>query len=406
MSTVDWDSIADIPMYGRQKGPMTLAELDRFPVLRKEDIARDFPHHWMTPHLRQAMEAKQVEFATSSGTTSDRLQILRPKDWWLDEYRRTYRHMDGLKAFRVGEDAKAILTTAVCSNTTCFLDHPSMEERIRHHTLYLNSTPDPNRWNRDDITRMVDELAQFAPLYLDVDPVYFALFLSKAQEFGIALDFPRPRALTLSYELTPQVCRSFIERHFSTQARNLYGTTETGYLYAEDATGTLQRCPELSYVELLPFAPDQGLYQLLVTSFKNTFMPLLRYDVGDLVKVDLSAEKIQAQSKGDSTPIAYFCGRVRDAIEVAPGRFVTPGEFDRALASRKPDLLLYQATVHDHALLFQYIRPGGEPLRGEDEAALSDVINQLFGPSTTITFARAAAIRPEHSGKFRTLKKE
>lgn len=376
------------------------------PILTKEHIAKGFPENWMTPLLRKALQDREIEFATSSGTTSDRLQILRRKNWWLDEYRRTYRHIPQLEGFLVGEDPKAILTTAICSNAACFLDSPEYEARVHNQTLYLNTTPDPNRWTREDIARIAAELTRFAPVYLDADPIYLALFLHFADRFGIAVSVPALKVLTLSYELVPGLVRTYIEHRLGIPAINLYGTTETGYLFAEAPDGSLRRCPELSRVELSPFMPDQGLYRVLVTSLKNEFMPLLRYDVGDLVKVDMTHQQVRAHGNGDTAPVRYFCGRVRDVVSTPNGAVLSTGDLDAAVTARGPDILFYQAVLRDDGfVLFRYVRGNGESLSREDESRIRDALAEVTAGDFQAEFARATAIAPEHSGKFAVLKR-
>ena len=54
--------------------------------LIKKDIVNDFPKNFGLNEYNQ----EEVEYATTSGTTSNRMEIIRKKGWWAEEYQRTY----------------------------------------------------------------------------------------------------------------------------------------------------------------------------------------------------------------------------------------------------------------------------------------------------------------------------
>lgn len=66
--------ILKLPIYKKQKNKYLL----------KKDIVSDFPHNF------KIVEGGEYEYATTSGTTSDRMEIIRKPNWWYDEYKRTY----------------------------------------------------------------------------------------------------------------------------------------------------------------------------------------------------------------------------------------------------------------------------------------------------------------------------
>ncbi|ACY13854.1 Coenzyme F390 synthetase-like protein [Haliangium ochraceum DSM 14365] len=404
-------ALSEFPIYHELYGDkLSGLELWRdyadLPVLEKQVITSGFPQNWTAPAVRDALQAGALEFAMTSGTTSDRMQVMRKKDWWQDEYRRTYRYNRQMAAFEVGGDRKALLTTAVCSNTACFMDLPTYEQRITHNTLYLNTNPDPNQWSKAEIERMVSELTRFEPIYIDADPVYLALFLRALEKFAIPMSFPLPQYITLSYELSTQFCRRFIREHWDIPIFDLYGATEIGYLYLEDENGVQQRTRDLSAVEYAPFDVERGLYYMLVTSLKNEYMPFVRYRIGDLVKLDVAPDQIVAGQIHDDIPVAYLCGRAKDVIESPSGRPVTQGELDRSLAQVGDSVLFYQVVVmQDNLLLFRYVTRTEAPLPPSEQEAIRACLIKLFEHVCDVGFVREVAIAPTISGKFSNLKR-
>ena len=376
------------------------------PVLEKHHITTGFPQNWMSDAVKTAQQDGALEFAMTSGTSSDRMQLMRKKDWWQDEYRRTYRYNPRMAEFKVGQDRKALLTTAVCSNATCFLEQPRYEDRILHNALYLNATPDPNHWSKGDIERMAAEISRFEPIYIDADPVFLALFLRALERHGLEQSVQLPQYITLSYELSTQFCRRFIQSRWNIPIFDLYGATEIGYLYLEDEQGALQRCRDLSTVEYAPFDVERGIYYLLVTSLKNQYMPLIRYRIGDLVKVDEPPERVVPNQTHDDVRVAHLCGRAKDAVQSPSGRTVTPGELDRALAQVAESVLFYQVVqIQEDLLLFRHVTMDGQTLPRAEQEAIRGCLVDLFEHFYDVSFTKEVAIAPELSGKFSTLKR-
>jgi phenylacetate-CoA ligase len=394
------DTIPRLPiyrhLYGARAQEFAFGELATFPLLERDELVRHFPHGWTTDALTAALQEERVEYAASSGTSGERVQLVRPKDWWLGEHRRGYRHVPALKDWVVGEERNAVLTTMDCSAAICFADNPRYEDRAIGSTLYLNTTHDPNQWSRRDVERMLRELIAFAPKVLEADPVFLSLLLHKRDRFGIKTPIHRPEVLKLTYELATHAARRVIRRHLDVPTVVLHGTTELGWLYHETEAG-FQRCPELSVVELLPFCPERGTYELVVTSVKNELMPFVRFRLRDVVR-------LRPGGPGEeSLVVDSFCGRARDAVPDASGGLVTPGELDDVLARVSSDILIYQARLSGgRRLTFRYVTETEAALSPEVEGDVRDALASVFG-DVELRLVVERQISPERSGKFMIL---
>lgn len=398
--------IEEVPLYntlynGKVRDFTFEQGFNDYPPLERNHLIEGFPNQWMTARLQAAIQEENIETTTTSGTSGQRIQILRKKDWWKDEYVRTYRYSDYLRNFDVGFGKKAILTTAICSNTTCYRDSPSYEDRINKlNTLYLNVGEDPNHWTKNDIERMAMELNKFQPEYLDADPIYLALFLNKLENYGLNKSIHFPRVVTLSYELVTSYARRFIQSRWHMPLLNLYGCTELGYIYLEQ-NGKLGRCPELSQVEFLPFFQEKGIYYLILTSTKNEFMPFVRFRIGDLVKID---PKTKPNDLTDDTQIEYLCGREKEVVFSSEGEPITPGEVDNALAELENNVLLYQVQLKGKTALFRYISIDHTSLTNNQKGEIVETLKRIFGETLDVQFKLERSIAPEASGKFANIK--
>jgi len=128
---------------------------------------------------------------------------------------------------------------------------------------------------------MASETLQWAPDFLDVDPVHgmwFALYCERNK-----IQFPSLRFIISSYEYTSVIHRRIMERVFGVPVINLYGSSETGHLLIQNGGDELIPSPETAYLELID-ANFQGVGELLVTTRTNQYLPLIRYEIGDLAE--------------------------------------------------------------------------------------------------------------------------
>ena len=79
--------------------------------------------------------------------------------------------------------------------------------------------------------------------------------------------------------------RRDIGRAFDAPVFQLYGATEAGVLFMECEHGRLHPNERHSHVDLVPLPGPGRLARVLVTTLGRAWMPLLRYDIGDVVRV-------------------------------------------------------------------------------------------------------------------------
>ncbi|MFK4566427.1 hypothetical protein [Enterococcus sp. UD-01] len=356
-------------------------------ITHKKDIISNFPDNFKSKKLSEAIHNNDVEYASTSGTTGERMQIIRRKKWWDSEYKRTYQAhpllLSSLENFR----NKAVFTTAICSNTTCHLGEATLEERTKGKTLYLNSSFNPWTWTEKDINRIIEELEMHRPYYLDIDPVYFYIFLKLKEKFKIKKELFQPTVITISYEYCPTNLYEYLNEFFSGEVVNLYGTTETGYLFIgnELKMSFIDYSSEVSFKQIL----DSNYYELIVTSYKNDLMPLINYLVGDIVYI---SEK-QYKKFGKSKEITRISGRKRDCY-ISNSQVITIYDID-CLIRKNSSIHLFKVQIKNDYIEFQYI---------EDEANDIEIttivreIKKLFNKQ--VKAISVTKIMPENSGKF------
>ena len=364
--------------------------------LEKRDIIRNFPHNFMNEKLKKAISFDEVEYTTTSGTTSDRMQIIRKKGWWMDEYKRTYKNHPLLKKCIDLSLPKAIFTTAICSNMVCYLNTPSYEERIINGTLYLNFKHNPWSWTKDDIENIIDEIKRFNVYYLDVDPVYFGIFLLKKDEYKISKEIPMPQIITISYEYSPLNLLNYIKTKLPCPILNLYGNTECGYIFIGDDNGHMKLCPDMIDVDFIKLEGSSNLYELVISSYKNEYMPFIRYRLGDVVEMT-KQQYIDFRKK---STVSKIIGRKKSILK-NNNKLITVSDIDGIL-THFPDIILYQLiAIKNSAYIFKYISHK-KFLNKRISDRLKERLEKLLDAEVQIKDVET--ITPELSGKFSLIK--
>jgi phenylacetate-coenzyme A ligase PaaK-like adenylate-forming protein len=124
-------------------------------------------------------------------------------------------------------------------------------------------------------------------------------------------------------------------------------------------------------------------------------MPLLRYDIGDVVRLS-PARRCECGLQSDGPLLDRVEGRQSDCIEVN-GETVTPLMLDDAIhASLGPQATIEQWQLANDRLLVV------DPAARDSAATAAQAVGALL--ARLIRHERVAAIAPEASGKYRLVK--
>jgi len=265
----------------------------------------------------------------------------------------------------------------------CFSNFMPKSERTLGATLFVNQARIPFLLTDDELARMADEVAEWAPQFLDLDPVHGMWFARFCERRGRR--FPSVKFIMCSYEFVSVVHRKILARVFGVPVFNLYGSTEAGHLLIENEAGEMRGCEENVFYEIIN-ADENGVGELVVTTLTNEIMPLLRYRVGDLV-----------QRAGENFLVH---GRVRDGLQRSDGRRVTTLEVDRCFES-VAGIAHYQLRQTEAGVCDLQFISDAVPAEAGDLNRLTARLAGLLGLKNKIRAAAVEKLPPQTSGKFR-----
>jgi len=357
--------------------------LTDLPRLTKSQLREHSPEGFLPDgmDLKTLLARGLIEEESTSGTSGASVRVVFGKTWWAEQERRALVRNPFLAGlFRANPTLRrAVLTTPGCSGVSCYNRWLSLEQRTLGESLFVNQSRIPFTLGEEKLSGMAKEVADWAPTFLDVDPVHGTWFALHCARHG--LRFPSLRFILTSYEYTSVVHRAIMERVFGVPVINLYGSSETGHLLVEHGSAMLAS----QETAILESTSADGLGELLVTTLTNPYLPLLRYEIGDFVEQSPDGYRVH--------------GRKRDALRGVDGRTLTTRMIDQAFAGiggiahyqlrQKPD-----GSAH----LFLLPEAEGDTLTSA-RTKLTTELGRLLG--ATITAESVGLIAPEDSGKFR-----
>jgi phenylacetate-CoA ligase len=389
--------IAEVPLYadrppspGSDEPAAIAAWLGAMPTVHKRELRRGFPKSLVrrSHDLKAAMQKGEVEIIATSGTTENRLQVLWEWTWWDPQEREAMRLNARVRSVMESAFREAVLTTPVCGGATCHVGTRTREERTVDGMLFLNQVADPTHWTRDELGRMVAEWNDLRPQGVEADPQYLAQLCRFAAAEGVTLH--QPEFVTLTYEQITRGALRAIRRGLpGTAPLSLYGATEAGVLFMECTHGRLHHNTRHSHIELVDHG--NGLGSVVVTTLGRPWMPLLRYEIGDLVTL---AESPCACGRDDGGFLLRRVeGRAADALPT-PGGLVTPAALDDLVDAADETIEQWQLARGAAGWELHVV--------GSDGARAASAIGERLG--APVEPRPATVIVPEASGKYRMVR--
>jgi len=285
------------------------------PAISLESLRRDF----LADHsLLGARYLGRYHVATTSGTSGDPAIVIHDDASWAlahfvggrGELRFIARWDLLFRVLRRGLRAAALFVANGHNGASAALEsarrrNPFLAKRVRTFSVLR------------PLTELVTEINVYQPTVLVGYPSALALLASEQQAGRLKI---QPLlAITAGEQLTPAF-RAGIESTFGCPVTNRYGSAEFPGLSMECAHGLFHVNSDWYLLEPVdedyrPVAPDVASHTVLITNLANRVQPLIRYDLGDSVK--LAATPCAC---GNRLPGITVEGRTSDLLSFqAPG---------------------------------------------------------------------------------------
>jgi len=403
-------ALSRVPAYGTWRRHDRGSSADIFeryqamPVLTKADLREHGPASFVHEgrDLASALASGEVELVMTSGSTSDAVTNVWCQEWWDASEASSWKLHAATAAARLGDHREAILASPRCVGFASDAGYLSMEQRTLWHYLFLTEKADPSEWSAALCDRMLDELGQFAPTVLEANPSFLSVLCRHALKH--ARKVYQPAVVTLTYENPSIIHLRNIRKVFQCPVISSHGATESGYVFMQCEAGRLHQNVEHCHIDFQPLASRHGgpmVGRILVSTFHNPWRALIRFDMGDLVR--LAVEPCPC-GRHEGLTLDAIEGRVANATVAAAGRLVTQREVDAAIAQVEGVDQYELVQSEADTISVRYVSDTGEPAAIEPQLRAS--LRECYGNSVKIIPGRVRALSPVLGVKYRLARAE
>lgn len=358
------------------------AVLAEFPVTTKSDVLRD-----PRAYLSTRPEARRLVKTVTSGTTGTPFATWMDAGtfnatdalWWRRNAWAGYRH--GQWIARLVGDPVVPLADA----------HPRTPWRVSwvDRRLYLSTF----HLSKETAPAFLDVLERRRPDYLMGYPSALEILGRFCLESGRALAW-RPRAVWFSSEPMFEHQRDAIARAFGAPIVGLYGQAERLVSASQCEAGSYHIALVDGFVEGEFGRPAEPRAPSLITTLMNRVMPLIRFELGDVIELLPDATCACGRTLPRMAPVVT---KHDDWVETPSGRRVSPSSLTWALKDlagirRTQIVQVDERTIEVHI-------DADEPAASAAARALEERVGAMLFGEMTVRCVRDTEIPVLESGK-------
>jgi phenylacetate-coenzyme A ligase PaaK-like adenylate-forming protein len=368
------------------------------PLLHKENIRTHFPQG-LVPGRRNVTEglaSGEIEYVETSGTTAEKVTNIWNQSWWNAAEAASWK-LNSHTSHLDHTHREAQLASALSIGFLSKDDLPVEARILNERFLFLNEKATALEWTDTHYRRMVSELNEFQPAILEANPSLLARLCWWAFDNNVAI--AQPQVILITYEFFSRLHLSAIRRIFRVPVISSYGSTECGYVFMQCEYGTFHQNTDFCRVDFLPLketgsAPALG--RIVVTTFGNPWMSLIRFDVGDIVRLKPEASCPCGRDEGFMA--SSIEGRTDNITLTTTGRLVTTRQVDRTV-SEVDGVRDYQLIQRAESSYLLRVSAKEETRTVADSCR--QAVRQLYGSGSGAAIEFCRDLAPAPSGKYR-----
>lgn len=366
-----------------KSGKINLKKFPNIPILTKEIIRREGKNLYSHDCKRRGYYKN-----SSGGSTGEPVEFLQDRNYsdWNIANKLFYKISAG---YKIGEPELRLWG----SERDLLEGKENWKIRVRN---WLYNRHDFNSFSINDerMGSLVNNWNQIKPQWVEsyVQSIYeFSQFLQERKFEVIA-----PRGILVSAGMLYPKMRKKIERVFGVKVYNRYGSREVGDMACScGESDELHLSPWNHYFEVLKTSRE-GNGSVCVTTLNNYSMPLIRYQIGDVV---ILKKDSRCDCGLNTSMITKVVGRSVEMLLTTKGDKID-GEFFTHLFYFQPwvkKFIVEQKSLK--RLEIRYEENSEVAAKKSDLKELEKTIKKVMGRSCSVIWTKVARIKPLKSGK-------
>jgi len=365
---------------------LTIDELRKLPILTKTDL-KEFG---TTTLLSENLEPKG-EFLYSSGSTGTPTKIMysfRMHQSYFAIFESRINYWAGLdyKVPRGVIGGRRIIREGVNKG-------PFYRYNIFEKQTYFSAYHISKETAQDYVDGMVKNKVEYMTGYASAN-YFLARFIEEA-----GIKAPKLKAVLTSADKLTQEMRDTFRRVYDCETYDSYNGVEACNLISECEFGTLHVVPDVGTVEILNENGEQcqlgEVGEVVSTGFLNYDQPLIRYKMGDLIRLS----KNQNCKCGRNMPVVdEIVGRLEDVVIGLDGREMVRFH---GIFINIPSIIEAQVIQHELTRFELLIAHKGELSQENKDLMLKRMISQLG--IVQVDFTILDSIPRNANGKFKSV---
>ncbi len=360
-------------------------DINQFPILNKQDLRKNYDRLIISNYN------ERIKRVHTSGTTGSSLIFPLTISCFQREYSFRAMHywwagIDVLKKPRIAT----------------FSGHPVAKSNENNPPFWVYDFY--NNWllfssyhiKNENEKYYIEKLKEFSPEVIHGYPSSVYLIAKAFKKYGTHLK--NLKAIFTASESLLDLQRKEIEEAFQVKVFNWYGNTEMCANIVECEKGNLHLKYEHSYVEILNESNNSckpgEIGRLICTNFCNRAFPIIRYDIGDVVKI---SNKQKCECNRGGLIIDFIEGRIEDYVITTDGRKI--GRLDHLF---KDTLGIKEAQIIQNQIgeiTIKYVPD--EMFTNKDLVILEKECYLRFGNNMKVNFEEVGFINRTQNGKMK-----
>ncbi len=255
--------------------------------------------------------------------------------------------------------------------------------------------------DKKELSRIVNELIAFKPQIIRGYTSALWIIAQHIKKYGLEL---HPEMVIISAEYMPELWKEEMQEIFKCPVHNLYGGTEAAPIALSlKSNSNLTVFNDFYYTEIIndngTVAPIGVPGRILVTDYANRYMPLIRYEIGDVAEWDTS-------QVGPFDSFKEVKGRINDVFVLPGGKIVFSHNWHIYLRDLKSvsKFKVVQKALNKIEITLE--RASVDVQWNDELEVLKQKVQNAFGADVTFTWELVDVIALDPGEKFRAVRSE